>query len=357
MSQLQETPHASVSTDAMRDVLAGLYAPVQTHLAETEKLLNDQLQSQHPSVDTIIRHGVRLGGKRIRPALLLLAGQAAGTLGKEHVTLSAVVEMIHLATLVHDDVLDEAAIRRHVDTVNARWNNETSVLLGDFLFTHAFYLASTTGSTYACETIGRSTNIVCEGELRQTMAAGDLELSEADYLSMIESKTAELCACCCHLGAHFSGADPDMVQALTAFGRNLGIAFQIVDDLIDLEGQEDQAGKSLGSDLAKCKLTLPLIHARDDARNRGQQEQFTKLLAEANGHAEVAIPQSVDLTLSLAPSLTPSLAPSLAPSLNYAKGRAREFVNLALECLEIIPSSAAKESLLALAQFTLARSA
>ena len=352
MSQLQETPQEMFATpdaaNVLREVLAGLYAPIQTQLAEAEKLLNDQLQSKHPSVDTIIRHGVRLGGKRMRPALLLLAGQAAGSLGKEHATLAAVVEMIHLATLVHDDVLDEAAIRRHVDTVNARWDNETSVLLGDFLFTHAFYLASTTGSTYACETIGRSTNIVCEGELRQTTAAGDLELSEADYLSMIESKTAELCACCCHLGAHYAGANPDIVKALTEFGRNLGIAFQIIDDMLDLEGQEDQTGKSLGSDLAKCKLTLPLIHARDNSHNnshgndqsRGQLENLMQLLAEANDHSKTNITQSIDL----------------APSLNYAKGRAHEFVNLALDCLEIVPPSPAKESLSAMAHFTLARS-
>jgi octaprenyl-diphosphate synthase len=141
-----------------------------------------ELHSDHPQADEVIRHGIRLAGKRLRPALLLLAGQAAGRLRDDHITLAAVVEMIHTATLVHDDVLDDAALRRHVDTVNARWNNETSVLLGDFLFTHAFYLASTLESTYACRTIGRSTNIVCDGELRQTITSGDVNLTEDDYL-------------------------------------------------------------------------------------------------------------------------------------------------------------------------------
>src|SRR5262249_5721018 len=154
--------------------------------------LHEELRSDHPDADAVIRHGIRLAGKRLRPALLLLAGQAVGKLGDDHVTLAAVVEMIHTATLVHDDVLDEAALRRHIDTVNARWNNETSVLLGDFLFTHAFYLASTLESTYACRTIGRSTNIVCDGELRQTITSGDVTLSEDDYLAIVDAKTAEL---------------------------------------------------------------------------------------------------------------------------------------------------------------------
>ena len=169
--------------------------------------LQNELHSEHPRSYAVIRHGLGLGGKRLRPALLLLAGQAVGRLVDEHIVLAAVVEMIHTATLVHDDVLDEAAVRRHVDTVNARWNNETSVLLGDFLFTHAFYLSSTLDSTYACRTIGRSTNIVCDGELRQTLSSGDVNLSEEDYLAIVEAKTAELCACCCELGAHYAGGD------------------------------------------------------------------------------------------------------------------------------------------------------
>ena len=184
----------------LQQTLAALYATVGSELRRVDTRLADELQSDHAQANEVIRHGIRLSGKRLRPALLLLAGQAVGPLRDEHITLAAVVEMIHTATLVHDDVLDEAAIRRHEDTVNARWNNETSVLLGDFLFTHAFYLASTLESTYACRTIGRATNIVCDGELRQTITSGDVNLSEDDYLAIVEAKTAELCACCLRAG-------------------------------------------------------------------------------------------------------------------------------------------------------------
>ncbi|HMO84322.1 MAG TPA: polyprenyl synthetase family protein, partial [Lacipirellulaceae bacterium] len=212
------------------------------------------------------QHSFRLGGKRLRPALVLLTAQAVGDAREEHHTLATVVEMIHTATLVHDDVLDEAAVRRHRDTVNARWSNQTSVLLGDYLFTHAFYLASTLETTFGCRAIGEATNRVCEGELRQTAAAGDFWLAREAYLSIIDAKTAELCACCCRLGAHYAGADAPAVERFTSFGRNLGMAFQIVDDLLDLYGDERVAGKSLRGDFAHRKLTLPLIILRDQLK-------------------------------------------------------------------------------------------
>ena len=139
------------------------------------------MRSNYPFVDELVRYGCLLGGKRLRPALLLLAAKATGQVTDDHLTLAAVVEMIHTATLVHDDVLDEASVRRHLATVNARWDNEASVLLGDFLFSHAFYLASTLESTLACRLIGRSTNIVCEGEMRQKGSRADFSLDEASY--------------------------------------------------------------------------------------------------------------------------------------------------------------------------------
>ncbi|HEV3021649.1 MAG TPA: polyprenyl synthetase family protein, partial [Pirellulales bacterium] len=204
---------------------------------------------------TLVQHGFRLGGKRLRPALVLLAAKAVGEITHEHLVLAAVVEMIHTATLVHDDVLDDAAMRRHLDTVNVRWGNQTSVLLGDYLFTHAFHLASTLDTTFACRTIGRATNRVCEGELRQIDTQGRLSLTEAEYLDIIAAKTGELCACACRLGAHYAGAGTALEDRLAHYGRDLGIAFQIVDDLLDLEGDESTIGKSLGTDLDQCKST------------------------------------------------------------------------------------------------------
>jgi octaprenyl-diphosphate synthase len=333
VSQVQEQP-----VD-VRQALEILYAPIQHELDQVEALLNEQLGSDHPQVDEIVRHGIRLGGKRIRPALLLLSGQAVGSLSAAHVTLAAVVEMIHLATLIHDDVLDEADLRRHVDTVNARWNNETSVLLGDFLFTHSFYLASQTGSTFACQTIGRSTNIVCEGEIRQTAASGNLQLSEADYLSIVAAKTAELCACCCELGAHFAEVDSRKVALLRDFGLNLGIAFQIVDDLLDLSGDEGDTGKSLGTDLAKQKMTLPLIRTRDTLDIEKRRE-FLALLGRQSPTDSDELHEFLEA----------------AGAIEYAQSAAQSYAERATACIAKLPESPARDALAAMPLFVLARS-
>ena len=178
-----------------------LYAPIAAELMQVEEMLRREMRSKYPFVDELVRYGCLLGGKRLRPALLLLSAQCAGAIGAHHIKLAAVIEMIHTATLVHDDVLDSANVRRHLATVNARWDDQSSLLLGDFLFSHAFYLASTTGSASACELIGRATNIVCEGEIRQKGSRGDFSLSESEYLEILDAKTAELCACSCQLGA------------------------------------------------------------------------------------------------------------------------------------------------------------
>ena len=186
MSYVVAAPPDSASRNWKR-----VYQPIAEPLAAVDALLRDELQDSDPFVDQLVKHAFRLGGKRLRPALLLLAAQASGAIGAEHVVLGAVVEMIHTATLVHDDVLDEATLRRHRETVNARRGNEASVLVGDYLFTHAFTLASSLKTTMACQTIGRSTNIVCAGEMRQIASRGNFELSEVEYLEIIEAKTAE----------------------------------------------------------------------------------------------------------------------------------------------------------------------
>ncbi|REJ87222.1 MAG: polyprenyl synthetase family protein [Planctomycetota bacterium] len=240
-------------------VLLRVQSLIGDELAECVRIYDAELASVSPYVDDLVFHSRRFRGKQLRPMLLLLSARAAGGIGPEHPTLAAVVEMIHTATLVHDDVLDEADLRRHVATVNARWNNSTSVLFGDFLFTHAFHLAASVGTTEACRQIGRATNIVCAGELTQIRQRGNLDLTEDEYMQIIGAKTGELCAVACRLGAHFAGAEEQEVAALETYGRKLGIAFQIADDLLDLTGDERQAGKSLGSDLVLGKPTLPVI--------------------------------------------------------------------------------------------------
>src|SRR5437868_5898441 len=198
--------------------ISDLYAPVAAEMKEVERILNDELRNPHPFVDELVSYGCLLGGKRMRPALLLLTAKAIGPVRRDHLVLGAVVEMIHTATLVHDDVLDEAEMRRHLATVNARWDNEASVLLGDYLFTHAFYLASTLDTVLGCRLIGRATNIVCEGELRQKGSRGNFSLSETEYLEIVEAKTAALTAVSCRLGALFAGASAELVEQMDSFG-------------------------------------------------------------------------------------------------------------------------------------------
>jgi octaprenyl-diphosphate synthase len=252
-------------------------------LRQSERIFDDELASENAYVADIIAHTRRFRGKRLRPILLLLTGKTAGGLTPAHPVLAAVVEMIHTATLVHDDVLDGAEVRRHVATVNVRWNNETSVLYGDYLFTHAFHLAASLESALACRLIGRATNLVCEGELSQVRHRGDLNLTEDEYLKVIDGKTGALCSISCQLGALYSKAGEEQVEAANRFGLLLGRAFQIADDVLDLVGLEDRVGKTLGTDLSQEKLTLPTIRllAQADAQ---EQSRLRRLLHEPDEH-------------------------------------------------------------------------
>jgi len=326
--------------DVSTAALEIIYAPIKDELAEVEQILLRELQNEHPYVDELVRYGCMLGGKRLRPALLLLAAKASGKLCQEHLVLAAVVELIHTATLIHDDVLDEADQRRHLATVNARWNNESSVLLGDYLFTHSFYLASTLDSTQACQIIGRATNIVCEGELRQIGSRGNFELDEEEYLDIIEAKTAELCACCCRLGAVYAAADEEKTEQVASFGRHLGIAFQIADDLLDIQGDESSTGKSLGTDLEKQKPTLPLIRVLQLV----ESDQRNELLGLLNN------PEGFDRE---------SIAPWLEQfgALSYAKERAASFADRARQDIAELPDSPAKSVLAMLPEFVVMRTA
>src|SRR5262245_1890407 len=321
------------------DSLRYLYAPIAAELAEVEALLKAELRSDYPFVDELVRYGCLLGGKRLRPALLLLTAKAVGGQAtRDHITLAAVVEMIHTATLVHDDVLDEAQMRRHLATVNARWDNEASVLLGDFLFTHAFYLASTLDNVLGCRLIGRATNIVCEGELRQKGSRGNFLLGETKYLEIIEAKTAELTAVSCRLGALFAGAAENAVEELDGFGRDLGIAFQIADDLLDVLGEERTIGKSLGTDLEKQKPTLPIIRALELARGADRQA-ILDLVSGDDRRPEL-------------------LAPYLEryEAVEYARQRAHSFAARARRRLEALPPSPSRDVLAATTEFVVSRS-
>lgn len=311
---------------------ASLYAPIARDLDEVERILVQTLSAPRPGVDRLLAHLAHYKGKRLRPTLLLLAAHACGNVNAAHHRLAAVVEMIHTATLVHDDVLDGASVRRHVPTVSKLWGNQASILLGDYLFTHAFHLSSTLDDVRACRIIGEATNRVCAGELHQITRRGALDLAEDEYLDIIDGKTAELTACCCKLGAMLAGMSDDVIEHLERFGRFLGIAFQIADDLLDLVGEETLAGKSLGTDLEQQKLTLPLIHllasasAEEAARIRG-------ILTAAGNHKRE--------------TLLPELHAS--GSLDYARQKAETFAASALAELDCLPPSPGRAILQTLA--------
>jgi len=318
--------------------LEALYAPIRPELDQVEQLLQQEFSSQDPFVHGLARHGFRLGGKRMRPALVLLAGLACGAIRHEHVVLGAVMELVHTATLLHDDVLDEATIRRHEATVNARWNNESSILLGDFLLSRAIELVAGLDSPYAFRVIGPAARMVCEGELRQVHWRGNFDLSEEQYLAVIADKTAALTECCCHLGAHYAGASLEVCERFSRFGRQLGIAFQIADDLLDVMGDEATTGKSMGTDLEKQKPTLPLIRLLGRVSQSDRQEILAILTRSDNHRIEALRPWFRD-----------------HDAIGYARDQALEFAHRAAQELESVDHSVAQQMLLALTEFVVAR--
>lgn len=318
--------------------LRALYAPAAGELDAVEILLRQELSSDNPFVDRLAQHGFRLGGKRLRPALVLLSAKACGGIRPEHLPLAAMVEVLHTATLIHDDVLDEATIRRHLDTVNARWNNEVSILLGDYLLARAICLASSLDDIFACRAISESARSMCEGELRQIESRGNYNLGEADYFEIIAGKTAALTSCCCRLGAHYAGAKPAVCETLARYGQDLGVAFQIADDVLDLIGEESTAGKSLGTDLLKQKATLPLIRLLSVVGADERAEIRAQLARSEGHHREVLRPWF-----------------KRHDAIEYARGRAKEFIRRAAEELNSLPATPAKDSLLAISDFVINR--
>jgi octaprenyl-diphosphate synthase len=332
MSQVVNGKDAAVQT------LAELYRPIREELGQVEEVLCSELSSRHAFVDRLVKHGFRLGGKRLRPALVLMSAKVCGGVTKDHIPLAAAMELIHTATLIHDDVLDEASMRRHLDTVNARWDNEASVLLGDYLLARSIGLIGCLNTNYACEIIGRASREMCEGELRQIGARGNYDLMEAEYLDIIGDKTAALCACCCRLGAHYAGGSGDVEDSLDKYGRYLGLAFQIVDDVLDVAGDEATVGKSLGTDFVKQKATLPLIRLLETA-DSADRAQILAILSNSHNHRQEA------------------LKPWFAryDTIEYSSLKAVELTQLAAAQLDGFPGSQITDSMRGLAEFVVTR--
>ena len=314
-----------------------LFAPIAADLELAERVFADTLAAQRGPAASLVAHLKHYRGKRLRPALLLLTAKACGRVTPAHHALAAVVEMVHTATLVHDDVLDDADTRRHVPTVNSQWGNKASILFGDLLFTHAFHLASTVDGR-ACQLIGHATNRVCAGELQQVSGRGNLHLTEREYFQILDGKTAALTEVAGRLGALYAGAGESTADRLAAYGHNLGMAFQVADDLLDLTGDERTAGKTLGTDLDQQKLTLPVIHAINELPTAGV-ERFR------------------DLLRSDAPDKPTRVLATLRATgaLDYAKRRATEFAAAARDALTTLPRSEARAVLEAIPEWAVRR--
>lgn len=246
---------------------------VKPEIDRVEKLLFEQARAFDPSVEGYIAYVCNTSGKRIRPALAVLAGGATGGVTEEHRRLSVILEMVHIASLVHDDIMDGATIRREMPTAAAKWGNALSVLLGDSLFAYSLELATEFDDSGICRRIARASRDVACGEILQTQRRYDFNLSLEEYFRIIEMKTAALFAAATELGAQLNGQSEAIVASMRSYGMKLGTAYQIYDDCIDLVGDEKTIGKTLGTDLAKGKLTLPMLYLLRDAT----EQQRTKL--------------------------------------------------------------------------------
>ncbi|MFT7178827.1 MAG: octaprenyl-diphosphate synthase [Oceanospirillaceae bacterium] len=315
-----------------------LYTSVKDDFTAVDAAIIEHLRSQVPLVEKIGTYIIDSGGKRLRPLLVLLAARACGYQQDQHITLAAVIEFIHTATLLHDDVVDTSDLRRGKPTANNKWGNSSSVLVGDFLYSRAFQMLVSIGQVDVMDTISSATNVIAEGEVLQLLNAKNPDVSETDYLHVILGKTAMLFEAASHTGAQLAQANAEQADALRRFGRHLGIAFQLVDDLMDYTGDQDTMGKNVGDDLAEGKPTLPLIHAMahgtDDDR---------KLIRKAIRQGSCEKIDDIQAIIRR------------CGSLNYTRARATQETQYALACLKILNDSPYKTSLADLCTLSLAR--
>ena len=309
---------------------------VAEELGQMEEVLAKELFSDFPLVDELVKYVGKNAGKRLRPAVLFLSAKCTGEAFQAHIQAAAAVELIHTATLVHDDILDRATMRRNVTTINSHWGTDTAILLGDYLFSRAFTIASPLADGLISTILAQTTNIVCEGELVQMLQRNNFDLTEDAYLRIISRKTASLWATCPRLGAILSETDGKEVEALRRYGWNLGMAFQIMDDLLDITGDERVMGKSLGTDVNLGKVTLPAIWLLSN----GSRSARRRALAIFKSDCE-------DKRASLKKIFGQTNAAK------YSLLKAREYVESAAQEIDYFPHSKAKEALLSLGEHIL----
>jgi octaprenyl-diphosphate synthase len=318
--------------------LSQLYALIEGDMRGVDAVIRARLHSEVLLVSQVAEYIVAGGGKRMRPALVLLAAGATGYRGKDHHDLAAIVEFIHTATLLHDDVVDESDLRRGRETANALFGNAASVLVGDFLYSRAFQMMVSLGSMRVMEVLSEATNIISEGEVLQLMNCHNADASVDEYLQVIRYKTAKLFEAASRLGAIVSGAGAEAEDGLARYGMHLGTAFQLIDDILDYSGAESETGKHLGDDLAEGKPTLPLIHVIQ--HGDAAQAECVRRAIEQGGRA--AFPEVL-------------AAIHATHALKEARQRAEQEAASASESIACLPDSQYKKSLLELAAFAVAR--
>lgn len=336
MTKAQKTANSTRAEviDTLTDALS-LCAGDMLHVNER---IRKSLDSNVPLIEQIAEYIIAAGGKRLRPALLILSARACQYSGTEHIPLAVIIEFIHTATLLHDDVVDDSELRRGQETAHAVWGNAASVLVGDFLYSRSFQLMVTLNSMRIMDILADTTNTISEGEVQQLLNMGNPEVTEAEYLKVIESKTAKLFEAACQLGAVIGQQPEPIERAMAQFGNHLGCAFQVADDVLDYEGDDHTLGKNVGDDLAEGKPTLPLILARERA-TASEREVLDAAVREGAVENMQRVTDILNSTDALA----------------GARAFARSKADAALAALEALPPSAEREALAFLARHSVER--
>lgn len=331
MTQPLETLHNSSSLDTVRSL-------VQEDWEGVNRVIVQRLGSDVALVNQVAHHIIHGGGKRLRPLTVLLAARACGYKSTKHISAAAIIEFIHTATLLHDDVVDGSGLRRGQETANAAFGNQSSVLVGDFLYSRAFQMMVEIGSIQMLDILANATNTIAEGEVLQLMNCKNPDITEESYLEIIYRKTAKLFEAGTHCGAILAQSDEHIQRSLLEYGRHLGLAFQLIDDALDYAATTEELGKNIGDDLAEGKPTLPLIYAMD--QGSAAERNMIREAIETGGTQNLTSIQ---------------LAIESSGGLKYTAGIARKEVNLAIDTLDPLPKSRYKEALENLAIFALNR--
>ncbi len=332
-------------SEAYRDTddkptLDGLLDLAGDDLKAVNRLIVDRMDSPVALIPQLAGHIVAGGGKRLRPLLTLICARLCGYSGTRHIALAASVEFIHTATLLHDDVVDESALRRGLASANTLWGNKASVLVGDFLFSRSFELMVEDGSLEVLAILAQASSIIAQGEVMQLMTANDTATNEAAYLEVIRAKTAQLFAAACRIGAVVAGRPKDEEMALNAYGTDLGIAFQLVDDILDYSANQRDLGKTVGDDFREGKITLPVIVAFE--RGDDEEKVFWRRTLENLDQSDQDLDHALDLM-------------ARHGALDEAMSRARASAERARKALRPFPDGREKAALLDLAEFCVRR--